>query len=283
MSITHHPSTKEDILRYLMRQGEATAQQLAEALAISPQAVRRHLKDLEAEQLLGHQTVQAGMGRPQHVYHLSKTGRSHFPEAYDQFALGLLDTLAANFTPEQVQEILRQQWQRKAENYRSRLGQADLADRLALLVSLRRSEGYMTEWRALGAEELATLLQGAMDGTLEAGSLRAGEHLGAGNPSDLPGEISDPDAPGEAAAPMEAVKGGTVAHAGGVTGIPDSASGYLLTEFHCAIASVAESFPNVCDHELELFMATFPDCRVERTHWMIEGEHRCGYLIRPQV
>lgn len=89
-------------MRYLLKQGEATAQELADALAISPQAVRRHLKDLEAEQLLEHQTVQVGMGRPQHVYHLSKTGRSHFPEAYDQFALGLLDTLAAQLDRKSV-------------------------------------------------------------------------------------------------------------------------------------------------------------------------------------
>ncbi|MEB3273654.1 MAG: iron-sulfur cluster biosynthesis transcriptional regulator SufR [Prochlorothrix sp.] len=223
MSTTHHPSTKEDIMRYLLRQGEATAQELAEALTISPQAVRRHLKDLETEQLLEHQTVQVGMGRPQHVYHLSKTGRSHFPEAYDQFALGLLDTLAANFPPEQVQEILRQQWQRKAAEYRSQLGTASVAERLNQLVALRRSEGYMTEWHPLSPEE-AQQLELPIDRTCS--------HL------------------------------------------------YLLTEFHCAISSVAESFPNVCDYELELFNATLEDCQVQRIHWMMEGEHRCGYLVQ---
>lgn len=209
-------------MRYLLRQGEATAQELADALTISPQAVRRHLKDLEAEELLEHQTVQVGMGRPQHVYHLSKTGRSHFPEAYDQFALGLLDTLAASFPPEQVEQILRQQWQRKAAEYRSQLGAVAMGDRLAQLVTLRRSEGYMTEWHPVSAEEVQQLNVPAD---------RAGSDL------------------------------------------------YLLTEFHCAIASVAESFPNVCDYELELFSATLEGCRVERIHWMMEGEHRCGYLI----
>lgn len=221
MSITHHPSTKEDILRYLLQQGEATAQALAEALAISPQAVRRHLKDLETEQLLEYQTVQVGMGRPQHVYHLSKTGRSHFPEAYDQFAIGLLDTLASSFPPDQVASILRQQWQRKAQEYRAKLGSGSLEERLTLLVQLRRLEGYMTESQR--AEDSGVALPELPDG--------AGDR-------------------------------------------------YLLTEFHCAIASVAESFPNVCDYELELFTATLADCRVERTHWMLDGEHHCGYLIQ---
>ncbi len=45
---------------------------------------------------------------------------------------------------------------------------------------------------------------------------------------------------------------------------------------------MAESFPSVCGHELEMFGAVLPDCTVERTHWIVNGEHRCGYLITKQ-
>jgi DeoR family suf operon transcriptional repressor len=51
-------------------------------------------------------------------------------------------------------------------------------------------------------------------------------------------------------------------------------------EHNCAISNVAESFPSVCGHELEMFAAVLPDCTVERTHWIINGEHRCGYLVQ---
>jgi DeoR family suf operon transcriptional repressor len=54
---------------------------------------------------------------------------------------------------------------------------------------------------------------------------------------------------------------------------------YILTEHHCAISNVAESFPSVCGHELEMFGEILADCTVERTHWIVNGEHRCGYLI----
>ena len=50
-------------------------------------------------------------------------------------------------------------------------------------------------------------------------------------------------------------------------------------EHTCAISDVAESFTSVCGHELEMFAAILPDCTVERTHWLIHGEHRCGYLV----
>lgn len=55
---------------------------------------------------------------------------------------------------------------------------------------------------------------------------------------------------------------------------------YIFTEYNCAIATVAESFPTVCDHELKLFAMALPDCSVERTHWLRDGQHHCGYLIQ---
>ncbi|MGL5510091.1 MAG: iron-sulfur cluster biosynthesis transcriptional regulator SufR, partial [Microcoleaceae cyanobacterium] len=56
-------------------------------------------------------------------------------------------------------------------------------------------------------------------------------------------------------------------------------AGYIFIEHNCAISNVAESFPSVCGHELEMFSMVLPDCQVERTHSLVEGEHRCGYLI----
>ncbi|NEQ86496.1 MAG: iron-sulfur cluster biosynthesis transcriptional regulator SufR, partial [Moorea sp. SIO2I5] len=57
----------------------------------------------------------------------------------------------------------------------------------------------------------------------------------------------------------------------------------ILTEYNCVISNVAESYPSVCGHELEMFAAVLPDCTVERTHWLNNGEHQCGYLIKGSV
>jgi DeoR family transcriptional regulator, suf operon transcriptional repressor len=222
--VTVLPSTKQDILHHLLRHGEATAQELAKGLAVSPQAIRRHLKDLEAEDLIGHQAVQSGMGRPQFVYQLSSAGRDrlrqlsdqHSGDRYDEFAVELLDTLAETVGREQVGQILKKQWERKAEEYREHLGHGSLAERVANLVKLRRAEGYMAECHPIQEEN---------------------------------------------------------------TG-PSAA--FVLTEYTCAISQIAESFPSVCTHELDMFATALGDCQVERTHWLVNGEHRCGYLIRPQ-
>jgi DeoR family transcriptional regulator, suf operon transcriptional repressor len=211
-STTKHPNTKQDILTALLKQGQMTAQELADRLSITPQAIRRHLKDLAQEGLIVHEVVPATMGRPNHQYGLSAAGRRQFPDRYDVFSMSLLETLVETVGKEQVSSILRQQWQQKAVEYRTQVGNGALAERVARLAELRRSEGYMAECH-----------------------------------------LVEPENPG---------------------------AGLVLTEYNCAISQIAESYPSVCGHELEMFRLALVDCRVERTHWLVGGEHRCGYLIQ---
>ncbi len=221
MTTIQEPSTKQDILHHLVKQGPTSAQALAEHLGISPQAVRRHLKDLEDEGLIKRETVQVGMGRPNHLYSLSREGRDRLPERYNDFAVSLLNTLAQTVGPDQMGTILRKQWEQKAQDYRKQMGLGSLAERVARLVELRRLEGYMAEWHTVEGE------------------------------------------------------------AGG-DGSGSSAPEYIITEYNCAIAQIAESFPSVCGHELDMFELALQGCRVQRTHWQANGEHRCGYLVQPK-
>ena len=219
MEITHQTSTKQDILEYLLKRSQATAFELAEVLDVSKQAIRRHLKDLETEELVLYTSVQVGMGRPQHIYKLSPRGRdrlqrslsTHQADRYGEFAVSLLDTLAETVGREQVSSILQKQWERKAQEYRDRVGKGSLQERVANLVNVRKAEGFMAEYHCV--------------------------------------ESSHGDS-------------------------------FIFMEHNCAISNVAESFPSICGHELEMFAAVLPDCHVERTHWIINGEHRCGYLVQ---
>jgi DeoR family transcriptional regulator, suf operon transcriptional repressor len=212
-NFTKGSTKKEDILQYLLKQGQATSQELAECFAISPQAMRRHLKDLEAENLIQHQEEAIAMGRPQYIYQLSVEGRKWLrhsyneqSESHDKFAVSLLDNLIETLGVEQVTQVLHKQWQNKAIAIRVSMGNGSLEERIANLAKIRRAEGYVAEWY--------------LDG-----------------------------------------------------------NGYIYTEYNCAISEVAESFPSVCSHELEMFASVLSDCKVVRTHWLADGQHRCGYLI----
>ncbi|MEM6451457.1 MAG: iron-sulfur cluster biosynthesis transcriptional regulator SufR [Cyanobacteria bacterium P01_D01_bin.105] len=228
-------SVKEDILRFLLKQGTATAGAIAKQLDVTPQAIRRHLKTLEGNGLIEHQIAQEGIGRPNHLYQLSRQGREHFPDQYDQFALSLLDTVADTLGPEHVSKLLKHQWQSKAKVYREKLGKAPLKERMQTLVKLRQAEGYMAEFYPAEVAE---------DGTVAGREAMAKEVDSPKNSSS-----SDQDA-------------------------------FVITEYNCAIAHIAESYPTVCGHELAMFAIALPDCSVERTHWLVNGEHQCGYLVK---
>ncbi len=54
----------------------------------------------------------------------------------------------------------------------------------------------------------------------------------------------------------------------------------VLAEHNCPLMQVASRYNAACAAELELFRELLGD-RVERTHWMVDGQHMCRYLIRP--
>jgi DeoR family transcriptional regulator, suf operon transcriptional repressor len=252
-------TTKEEILEILLKQGKTNAQNLANILQISPQAIRRHLKDLEFEGLIhtseasknsdknlpksSHQRKELSkdLGRPQHFYQLSQLGRDRLPKSYDRFALDLLSSLLNTLDKEQAAQVLGKQWQNKGIQYRHELGKGSLQNRLENLASLRRVEGYVTEWYAIANESEKTT-----EKTEETEKTNNAEKT---KKSEL---------------------------------INENSEAFIFTEYNCAIAQIAASHPNICTHELAMFSTALPDCEVERTHWMIEGEHHCGYLIRPK-
>lgn len=57
--------------------------------------------------------------------------------------------------------------------------------------------------------------------------------------------------------------------------------GWVISEYHCSVMKIAEQFPCVCDQELQLIRHTFPDCQVDRVHWLLEGGHACGFRLQP--
>jgi len=139
--------TREAVLALLLRQGEATAAELSDRLAVSVQVMRRHLRSLGEEGLVEASPTPEGPGRPSNRWRLTSAGHGHFPDGSDHFALGLLQSLAGSLPPEALRQLLNQQAIEKASDYHRRIGEGVLGQRLEQLVELRRQEGYMAECR----------------------------------------------------------------------------------------------------------------------------------------
>ena len=100
-------STHEATLTLLLRQGEASAAELADQLGVSVQVMRRHLRNLEREQLVEASPQTGGPGRPSNRWRLTAQGRGRFPDGSEHFALGLLHSLSQSLPAEQVRHLLR--------------------------------------------------------------------------------------------------------------------------------------------------------------------------------
>ena len=106
MSASTQAPTREAALTLMLRQGETTAARLADELGVSVQVMRRHLRSLEEEGLVEASSSSAGPGRPSNHWRLTQAGRGHFPDGSDDFALGLLTSMAASLPAEMVDGLL---------------------------------------------------------------------------------------------------------------------------------------------------------------------------------
>ncbi|MCX6396077.1 MAG: helix-turn-helix domain-containing protein [Propionibacteriales bacterium] len=90
--------TRERVVRSILENGPSTAAALAERLALTPAAVRRHLDHLLADGAIEARAVRTaavrGRGRPAKAFALTDTGREHFDQQYDDLALQAMRFLA---------------------------------------------------------------------------------------------------------------------------------------------------------------------------------------------
>ncbi|MGH9187568.1 MAG: helix-turn-helix transcriptional regulator [Acidimicrobiales bacterium] len=134
--------TRKDLLFTLKQVGEARADELAEALAITSSAVRQHLSSLAAEGLVTHEERRAGPGRPKHVYRLTEAAEGLFPKRYGDLATELLQYVEAA-DPDLVDRLFAQRRQRRIADARTRLAGKSLPDQVAELTRILDEDGYL--------------------------------------------------------------------------------------------------------------------------------------------
>ncbi len=136
------------LLQVLKRAGEASADELAEALGVTVSAVRQQLDGLLADGLVAYTEVREGRGRPKHRYRVTREAEGLFPKAYG----GLTNELLGYVTdadPELVDRIFERRRQRRTEGARARLAGKDFAGRVAELAKILDEDGYLADFEAL--------------------------------------------------------------------------------------------------------------------------------------
>jgi DeoR family suf operon transcriptional repressor len=135
-------STRQDLLFTLKRTGGARAEELADALEITPSAVRQHLTALSAEGLVAFDERRGGPGRPKHIYRLTESAEALFPKRYGDLAAELLEYID-DADPALVEKVFDKRRQRRIADAKARLAGRSFADQIAELTKILDEDGYL--------------------------------------------------------------------------------------------------------------------------------------------
>jgi len=136
------PTTRRAILLTIKKRGEARAEEIAEALSITPSAVRQHLGGLHSEGLVSVREQRGGAGRPKHWYSIAPGAESLFPKTYGDLTCELLDYAAAE-DGELVDRLFDRRRDRRVAAARSRLAGKGFEERVAELAAILDEDGYL--------------------------------------------------------------------------------------------------------------------------------------------
>jgi DeoR family transcriptional regulator, suf operon transcriptional repressor len=133
-----------------------TAKDLAERLRLSLNAVRHHLKELEAAGLVGYDREHRGVGAPAFSYRLTAAGEALFPRRYQETLTGLLDQIIQRDGRQAAVALLEAHFAELASRMTAELAGRSPTERLHVLGRVLSDEGYMAEVRTEAGEGTLT-------------------------------------------------------------------------------------------------------------------------------
>lgn len=144
--LASHKGLRGDILVELKRAQPLTAKDLAERLGVSANAIRHHLKELEAEALLAYGREQRGVGAPTFAYRLSAQGEALFPRRYEQTLTDLLARVSERQGRDAAVGMFVEHYDELARRLNAELEGGSPERRLAAVAQVMNEAGYMAEW-----------------------------------------------------------------------------------------------------------------------------------------
>lgn len=157
--LTDDASTRQRVLRSIMKHGPSTATILADRLDLTPAAIRRHLAVLvergelhsREQRIYGHR----GRGRPAKVFELTEAGRESFHQAYDDLAIAALAQLAEAMGEDALNQLARTRIAQVETRYHELRNDRPDDNPVDALAEALSDEGYVASTKpALAGEQL---------------------------------------------------------------------------------------------------------------------------------
>ena len=138
--------TRDRVLEHILEHRGARVDELAEALRITPAAVRRHVDHLRGDGLVEARSVKQATGRPFHAYYATAEAAGHIPAPYADLFARMLRSLGEQHVDEAVATGVAVSL---ADRHRSEVpGQVQGETRVQRVTESLRSEGILESWHA---------------------------------------------------------------------------------------------------------------------------------------
>src|SRR3712207_4750749 len=138
--------TRRAIVKLLKTEGPLGSAQLAERLGLTAMAVRLHLYALQEEGLVDSEDRPVPVGRPAKFWRLTREPDRHFPEAYAELSVALIEAMEDTLGEDGENRVLASRCARQKSDYAKRIRRGDsIEEKLEELARVRTEEGYMAE------------------------------------------------------------------------------------------------------------------------------------------
>lgn len=138
---------RADVVMELKRSGSLTAREISHRLGLSMNAVRHHLKELEASGLVGYEREHRGVGAPAFRYRLHPSGEALFPRRYEDAVARLIDHVIEREGRAAAVGVLQARYREMTAELQASLGDAPPEQRMQGVAQALAAEGYMPEVR----------------------------------------------------------------------------------------------------------------------------------------
>jgi predicted ArsR family transcriptional regulator len=141
-------STRQEILEILKGEKQATVEDLAERLELTPMTIRHHLNVLQAQNLVTTSTVRRSqkVGRPRLVYTLTDAADELFPQSYGELARYLVSEIKDTMGEEESAAIFRRIADRIAQGAPRPYEGQPFEERLQQICEFLVDMGFQFRW-----------------------------------------------------------------------------------------------------------------------------------------
>jgi DeoR family suf operon transcriptional repressor len=141
-------STRQEILEILKEEMQATVEDLAERLELTPMTIRHHLNVLQAQNLVVASKVRRSkkVGRPRLVYTLTDAADDLFPQSYGELARYLVNELKETVGEEEAEAIFRRVAARMAQDGPRLDESQSFEEKLVEVVDFMEGLGFLSRW-----------------------------------------------------------------------------------------------------------------------------------------